>query len=51
MLKSSRAFRTIPTEVAKYLHWWQFFLLQYNGVSMISLDNWSAPDEIFSSDA
>lgn len=46
-----RNFRTIPTEVAKYLHWWQLFLLQYNGVSMISLDNWSAPDEIFSSDA
>lgn len=46
-----RNFRTIPTEVKNYLHWWQLFLLQYNGVSMISLDNWSAPDEIFSSDA
>jgi hypothetical protein len=31
-----RNFRTIPTEVTKYLHWWQLFLLQYNGVSMIS---------------
>jgi hypothetical protein len=46
-----RIFRTIATEVKNYLHWWQLFLLQYNGVSMISLDDWSAPDEIFSSDA
>jgi hypothetical protein len=33
-----RNFRTIPTEVAKYLHWWQLFLLQYNGVASTKRD-------------
>ena len=35
----------------KDLKWWQCFLLTYNGVSMMVLEEWSKPDEILSCDA
>ena len=33
------------------LSWWRLFLSQYNGISMIAINQWSSPDEIFASDA
>jgi hypothetical protein len=41
----------IPDTVYKDLIWWNTFLPLYNGVSMMVMDEWSCPDEIFSSDA
>jgi hypothetical protein len=41
----------IPDSVYKDLNWWSTFLPCYNGVSMMAMDEWSHPDEIFSSDA
>ena len=33
------------------LHWWQTYLRQFNGVSILSLEEWSFPDEVAASDA
>lgn len=41
----------IPSEVRKDLKWWDRFLYQYNGISIMIYDDWSRPDEIFSTDA
>ncbi|XP_053383791.1 uncharacterized protein LOC128549997 [Mercenaria mercenaria] len=41
----------IPSEVKKDLLWWNEFLSLYNGVSLMSLGDWSEPDQIFSSDS
>ena len=41
----------IPQEVKKDLIWWDRFLYQYNGISIMLYDDWSNPDEIFSTDA
>lgn len=41
----------IPGEVRKDLFWWYRFLPDYNGVSMMSLQEWSQPDEVFCTDA
>ena len=41
----------IPHEVKKDLDWWDRFLYQYNGISIMLYDDWSNPDEIFSTDA
>lgn len=41
----------IPLETKKDLQWWHHFLPSYNGVSMMDLESWSNPDEIFSCDA
>ena len=46
-----KIFRKIPKEVHKDLLWWHRFLPFYNGVSMMFLEDWTAPDEIFSSDS
>ncbi|VDH91426.1 Hypothetical predicted protein [Mytilus galloprovincialis] len=46
-----KIYRKIPVEVQKDLLWWHRFLSSYNGISMMSLEDWSSPDEIFSSDA
>ena len=35
----------------KDLHWWRVFLPQYNGVSMMAMENWSHPDEVVACDA
>ncbi|MEW8546060.1 MAG: reverse transcriptase domain-containing protein [Candidatus Thiodiazotropha sp.] len=42
---------TIPQYVKKDLLWWYRFLPLYNGVSMMVMEEWSHPDEIFSSDS
>ena len=44
-------FRRIPKDVKKDLLWWHTFLPGYNGVSIMSLENLSSPDEVLSSDA
>lgn len=41
----------IPNYVKKDLVWWQNFLPRYNGISLMSYEEWSSPDEIFSSDS
>lgn len=41
----------VPAFVQKDLQWWHKFLHQYNGISMMMLEEWSNPDEIFSSDS
>jgi hypothetical protein len=41
----------IDIEVKKDIQWWYKFLPLYNGVSLMSLGEWSTPDSIFSSDA
>ena len=33
------------------LRWWRLFLPQYNGISMMAVNQWLSPDEIFASDA
>jgi hypothetical protein len=42
--------RRIPKDVKKDLLWWPKFLPGYKGVSIMSLENWSSPDEDLSSD-
>ena len=41
----------VTEEVRKDLLWWREFLPLYNGVSMMALESWSLPDEVFASDA
>ena len=41
----------ITCEMKKDLHWWDKFLIDYNGASCIPTDVWSRPDEIFSTDS
>ncbi|XP_021354869.1 uncharacterized protein LOC110451275 [Mizuhopecten yessoensis] len=47
----SKTDQRVPLEVKKDLLWWKEFLLVYNGVSMMSLEEWSVPDDEFASDA
>ena len=46
-----KIFRRIPKDIKKDLLWWHKCLLGYNGFSIMSLENWSSPDEVVSSDA
>ena len=48
---SNTKYHMIPTYVKKDLLWWHRYLPLYNGVSMMILEEWSNPDEIFSSDS
>lgn len=41
----------LNTEFRKDIRWWQIFLPRYNGVSVIHTSHWSAPDEVFATDA
>ncbi|CAC5359467.1 unnamed protein product [Mytilus coruscus] len=41
----------MPELVKKDIIWWKKFLPLYNGVLMMLIEEWSKPDEIFSSDA
>jgi hypothetical protein len=41
----------ISKEFLQDVRWWRLFLIDYNGVSMIKLQDWSQPDEVFQSDA
>lgn len=42
---------TIPYSVKKDLQWLNKFLTRYNGISMLMTEEWSEPDDIFSSDS
>ena len=48
---SNTKYHMIPTYVKKDLLWWHRYLLLYDGVSMMILEEWSNPDEFFSSDS
>ena len=41
----------LNSEFRKDLQWWRRFLRVYNGVSMISTNDWSSPGEVFTTDA
>ena len=41
----------LPESFLKDLLWWKTFLPRYNGISMMPWEDWSGPDEVFSSDA
>ena len=41
----------VTDDFRKDLLWWRKFLPRYNGVSMMALEEWSAPDQIFATDA
>lgn len=41
----------VPSEVLKDVRWWQVFAPLFNGVAMMPLADWSAPDAEFASDA
>ena len=41
----------LNSEFRKDIQWWCRFLRVYNGVSMITVNNWSSPGEVFTTDA
>ncbi len=41
----------MPQFVKRDLLWWYRFLQEYNGVSMMVMEEWSSPDEVFATDA
>ncbi len=41
----------IPERLMKDVNCWRVFLIKYNGVSMMSSEEWSSPDEVFCTDA
>ncbi len=41
----------LPIEFHKDLAWWATYLPRYNGVTMMPLQGWSPPDQVFASDA
>ena len=41
----------IAEEARKDLSWWHAFLPEYNGISMMPMEGWSHPDEVFATDA
>ena len=43
--------RVISQDFHKDIIWWRKFMRQYNGVSMMLLDDWSSPDEVLATDA
>ena len=44
-------FLEISEELRKDLFWWSEFLQIYNGISILSLEEWTEPDEFMASDA
>ena len=50
-LADDKSQHEIPLYVRKDLLWWFCFLKTFNGVSMMSIEEWSQPDEILESDA
>ena len=41
----------VPLDFLKDARWWRIYIARYNGISMMPLANWSAPDCVFSCDA
>ena len=50
-IHGKKSAQQIPVSVHKDLLWWKTFLPQYNGVSMMLLEDFSEPDALFSCDA
>jgi len=48
--KQTHRFR-ITSEFRKDVQWWNRFLLDFNGVSLMLEDDWSSPDGVISTDA
>ena len=51
LYQSENRSHPIPSYVKKDIQWWHRFLPLYNGVSMMMTEEFSQPDEIFSSDS
>ena len=49
--KDSTMMLALDIEFYKDLEWWLKFLELYNGISILSLEDWSDPDSFFASDA
>ena len=43
--------QVIPEYVRKDLLWWKMFLPSFNGISMMLVEEWGKPDELFAYDA
>ena len=41
----------VPAELIKDVMWWEKFMEEYNGVSIMSIEEWSEPDAVLASDA
>ena len=41
----------VTNDIRKDVYWWKTFLRQFNGVSMMAVEEWSDPDCVFSTDA
>ena len=41
----------VSSHITKDLMWWKRFLKVFNGISMMLLEDWSSPDEVFACDA
>lgn len=50
-IQNSQLAEIVPEDIKRDLEWWYFFLPQFNGISMMDLEEWSEPDEIVASDA
>ena len=50
-IHGKKSVQQIPMSVRKDLLWWKAFLPQYNGISMMLLEEFSEPDALFSWDA
>ena len=51
LIQGKKSAQLIPAFVKKDLMWWKKFLPTFNGVSMMLLEEWSKPDELFACDA
>ena len=51
LIQDKKSAQLIPAFVKKDLVWWKKFLPTFNGVSMMLLEEWSKPDELFACDA
>ena len=51
IISSSDRYFKVPKEIQKDLIWWTKFFPLYNGISMMMVEEWSNPDEIFSTDS
>ena len=48
---SRSGFHKVPHYLHKDVEWWEIFLPCYNGISMMTIEEWSEPDAVFASDA
>ena len=50
-LHGTKPAQVIPEYVRKDLLWWKMFLPSFNGISMMLVEEWGKPDELFAYDA